>query len=482
MCVHESKKITFNELPVFLKVFVNKTEEKRMKKLCLIVLSLGLFMAVSIPAFALDVKFSGEFYAAGMYLDKTTFRKDTASDGPSTAFYYQRLRVQTDFIVSPGLSLVTRFDAMERAWGASRTSPSANLDYVGNYYANSAGTRAENENIAFDLAYIQYASPIGAFTVGYQNDDVWGTVFGDNSTPRGKIGWSMQMGGWTAMAQIVKVLENSRTATYTSNNADRDHDRYIAGVIYHWKGGEAGARYLFNRNAQFKADSYPYGSLINLHSIQPYAKAKLGPVTIQTELNYYWGEEKGQDGGLFWDAKLEAINFYLDASADFNMFYIGGTFAYLSGDHPGTGDKKEGGSYLFYGGATGGGLDWNPCLIMFNADRTYWAGYLAGYADVNGSAMQNAWFGQIRGGIKPLAALNIMASVSYAEAEQKPTFVSNSAYGTEIDLTATYKITNNLSYMLGAGYLFTGDYYKGYSSNNKLNNDFLLINKLTLTF
>ncbi len=34
-------------------------------------------------------------------------------------------------------------------------------------------------------------------------------------------------------------------------------------------------------------------------------------------------------------------------------------------------------------------------------------------------------------------------------------------YGYEVDLTATYKITNNLSYMLGAGYLFTGEYYKG---------------------
>ena len=38
----------------------------------------------------------------------------------------------------------------------------------------------------------------------------------------------------------------------------------------------------------------------------------------------------------------------------------------------------------------------------------------------------------------------------------------NGSYGTEIDLTGTYKITDNLSYMLGVGYLFTGDYFKGY--------------------
>ena len=74
------------------------------------------------PIWAADVKFSGEFYAAGMYLDETTFRKD-ATGYPSTAFYFQRLRVKTDFIIAPGLSLTTRFDAMERIWGGARSAP-----------------------------------------------------------------------------------------------------------------------------------------------------------------------------------------------------------------------------------------------------------------------------------------------------------------------------------------------------------------------
>ena len=36
--------------------------------------------------------------------------------------------------------------------------------------------------------------------------------------------------------------------------------------------------------------------------------------------------------------------------------------------------------------------------------------------------------------------------------------------------------------MLGIGYLFAGDYYKGTNGANDINNDFLVINKLTLTF
>ena len=131
-----------------------------MKRFWLVLVSLGMVTIFSVPAFAIDVKFSGSFYAAGMYQDKTTFMKDTASDGPSTSFYYQRLRVQTDFIVSPGLSLITRFDALERVWGGSRAAPSTAPD------SRSAGTTAENENIAFRLGVHPVCLPHRNFPCG----------------------------------------------------------------------------------------------------------------------------------------------------------------------------------------------------------------------------------------------------------------------------------------------------------------------------
>jgi len=40
-----------------------------MKRLFLVLLSLGLVMVFSTSVFAADVKFSGSFYAAGMYQD-----------------------------------------------------------------------------------------------------------------------------------------------------------------------------------------------------------------------------------------------------------------------------------------------------------------------------------------------------------------------------------------------------------------------------
>jgi hypothetical protein len=168
---------------------------------------------------------------------------------------------------------------------------------------------------------------------------------------------------------------------------------------------------------------------------------------------------------------------WIDATADFGMFYVGGSGAYISGDDFST-DKIEGGNLT-------GGRDWNPCLIMFNSDRQYWAGNQDGHnATANGAPMTNAYFAQLRAGVRPIDKLDIMASVSYATADKTPQAVWDSReYGYEIDLTATYKITNNLSYMLGGGYWIVGDYYTGTAAaGQNIDDNFMVINKLTLTF
>ena len=46
-----------------------------MKRFWLILLSLGLIVAFSTSAMAVDVKFSGEYYAAGLYMDKVSLNK-----------------------------------------------------------------------------------------------------------------------------------------------------------------------------------------------------------------------------------------------------------------------------------------------------------------------------------------------------------------------------------------------------------------------
>lgn len=458
---------------------------EKMKRWRIILLLLGLSMIYSHSALAVDVKFSGEYFAGGLYLDKTTLKKDTATEGPSTAFYFQRLRLNTTFVLNPGLMLITRADIMKRAWGAQRSNPGIALDTA------SAGTRAENENIAFDWAYIQFASLLGIFRAGYMNDNVWGTVFADGAGPKGKVAWSYLQGPWFVTVQIVKMGENSYTATKnTVTSSDVDNDKYCAAVRYSWKGGEAGVLGGVGRDGTNR----PAGDNKALfYTLIPYAIVYVGPVKIQAEADYFWGKWKQYETSQM-DVKMDSLAAWIDATADFGKFYVGGSIAYVSGDDPGSADKIEANSLL-----TNGGRDWTPCLILFNSDLTYWAGNQVGHNPgliplnpygYNGGPMTNAWFFQGRAGVRPMDKLDIMASVSFANADKKPwgnpldssTAYLYNDYGYEVDLTATYKITQNLSYMLGAGYLFTGKYFKGTSEGNAVADDYLLINKLTLTF
>jgi len=467
-------------------------KEEKMKKFWLILLSLGLILAFSVSAFAVDVKVSGEFYAAGLYLNKASLN-DTGSDpfygNTSTAFYFQRLRVGTDFVVSPCLKLVTQFDAMERIWGGARSAPSTSYD------PQSAGTRAEAENIAFRLMYIDYTSPVGQFKVGYMPDYTFGTVFGDRGSgvPAGQIQYFIQKGPFTGFLGYAKESDKSHSAVNPLTTAtDNDFDSYRMAGIYNFRGGEAGALLLIERNASSKAGvyssaplpaGYDMGYIANVYVIDPYFKAQIGPVALQGEFQYWWGDARKWENQIFMSSidhsnmSISALSVFIDATANLGQFYVGGSFAYLSGDNPDSTERVE-------GGVNTAGLDWNPCLIMFNTvDTAYWAGSVGGYdGSVIDSEMANAWFFQVRGGIKPLPQLDTMLSVSYAMADKKPYSYNGDSYGWEVDLTGTYKITNNLSYMLGIGYLFTGDYFKGTDGGRKVDDDYLVINKLTLTF
>ncbi len=93
-----------------------------MKRFWLVLLSLGLVMAFSVSAFAVDVKVSGEYYVQGMYLDKYDVKDASNGNDPSTAFFFQRFRLGADFIVSDSLKLVTRVDIMEGVWGDEGTN------------------------------------------------------------------------------------------------------------------------------------------------------------------------------------------------------------------------------------------------------------------------------------------------------------------------------------------------------------------------
>lgn len=314
-----------------------------MKRFGIVLLLLGLIGAFSTSAMAVDVQVSGDFYVAGVYLDKTTLTEGTAPDGtgtegPSTAFYYQRLQVRTEFVIDPGLKLVTRFNAMERVWGANRSEP-------GVADPESIATRAENENIAFNLAYVQFVSAVGLFQVGYIFVGYWGTVLMNNvknGPAIGGINYILPVGKMYFTGCVAKGYEGGNTAIYDSNARDSDTDIYQLTTIYGKNTDlEAGLAFQYIRRAANKP--LPgFGNVVHLMGFAPYFKAKYGPVYMEGEFVYGWGEAKFEDPDFMGDdIKIrDHIMAYLYGLADLGMFYMGGTFAYISGDDPGTTHKK----------------------------------------------------------------------------------------------------------------------------------------------
>jgi len=453
-----------------------------MKRLWLVLLSLGLVMAFSVSALAVDVKFSGEYYAQGMYLDRTNLLDESDGNDPSTAFFFQRFRLGTDFIVSPCLKLVTRVDIMERTWEPDTAANYAPYDATNKTYGN-----ADARNVDWDIAYVDYTSPIGLFQVGYMEDYTWGTVWGNRTTgpTTGQIKYFVPIGPVTMVFAYAKEEENNLSIQGGYQAEDVDFDSYRVGPIFKFKSdaaaGEAGVLFIYNNVNQYRVlpltlTTAPFKQ--DMYFIQPYFKAKFGPVSMQGEINYAFGE-RDFETDLVDDQDINSLTAWLDADANFGMFSVGGSLAYVQGDD----DPDE------INDALTGGRDWNPCLIMNNNNMFYtWIGPINNPAlhvatepfkySVDGELV-NVIFGQVRASVTPIPELTAGMSLSYAQADED--FGGDNDKGFEVDITGTYKITNNLSYMLGVGYLKTDDFYKG-ETDADLDDDYVVLNKLTLSF
>ena len=425
----------------------------------------------------------------------------------SNALFFQRLRVQTEFKVAEGLTLVTRFDAMEKKWGDQTWVGTTAYDNTNRPSSGSPGARVQ-ENIEFNRVYVDFTTKIGRFLVGYQEFGTFGTVFLDTSFDKPGLKWYIPMGPFTMGLAYDKVVEGE-SATYSDAwrsggiYSDRDKDEFYIFGTYKFGAGDAGALFEWIKNASARGTAAT-ASNQSLYLIDPYVKMKIGPVYFEAEALYGFGDYAKWDNPSITtpvnkdNITLSAWALYMKGEVALGPAYFGGIFAYVSGDDPSTTNKLEGGV------AAGllAGQNWSPTLIMKNDDHATLLGNLygntgatsTGGSGANGSTtqfMDNIIFLQAYGGFKPTPKLDVQLKLAYAVADKKPWVggvatqeYSSSTYGTEADLIATYKIFDNLEYMAGFGYFWTGDYYRGYDPNNKvsLSNDYMLMHKLTLSF
>jgi hypothetical protein len=433
---------------------------------------------------AVDAKFSGSYYIQGSYVKNHSLLDPNEVGGStgrgSTAFYNTRLRMGIDFQVAKGLKLGTRFDALERRWMAARLAVPTSNGYK--------TTDSEQENIGFEMAYADFETPIGRWFVGSFDAGAFGPSFANEAGYAiNGIRWIMPMGPWTFSAMMKKNIDGAGTTA--GMGTDNDYDQYDASVVYKWKGGDTGfmLTYLLDsRNASYKSKMPVYNA---------YVRHKAGMIFAEFEADMVTGDYRKYNQAGSTDISVDmALRAYLNVNADLSPVKMGAMFVYSKGDDPNTADKKEGSMQGLLG--TDRDKNFNPCLILFNNDYT---GTLY-FGNIRGNAanfpvktyLDNVWLYQVYGDYTLSKKTKVGASYTYAYADKKPTasgapasasnreYVSDK-YGSELDVTATYKIYDNLEYMIGAAYLWAGDYFKGVNPNAKLKDNYFITHKLTLS-
>jgi len=525
-----------------------------MRKFWVILLSLGLIMAFAMPAAAVDVKFSGLYYAMGWYVDNPSALDKGEAPGAASwgavdasqanyanrdartfrgpnAFYAQRFRLQPEFQIVEGLKLVTRFDAMEKRWGdqawagatgetQSRTQrPLGSPDPNG--VRRGAGTVKAQENLEWERAYLDFNVPFGKFQVGYMQFLMWGTDFLNTPLSAGGIRYYFSQGPWMAVAAIEKRAEwVGLNAGNIGVANDADRDVYDLGVIYKFKPGEAGILYQYSRSsgAKWGQDN---GYLTSIMGLYPYTKLTFGNFFIEAEGVYGWGDLRSYEsttraatqgapraGQDLTNVGLSVYGAFVHAKYDWKPAYIGAQFVYISGDDNDKPDKVTGSVV----GALQGNYGFNRALILWNSDYGDNLGAMQGnIAGVTANRrtganymvnhfMDNVWFYQLYLGVKPTPKMDFKVALSLANADKKPKSdvgvvgspgyysaatvreFDSAKYGTELDVTGSYKIYDNLTYMVGFGYLWVGDYFRGYDVDAKVKDNYLLTHRLTLNF
>jgi hypothetical protein len=273
----------------------------------------------------------------------------------------------------------------------------------------------------------------------------------------------------TLLALYEKAFE-ADTSTGFAGKADADATYAAVAGIYGFPGGSAGLLYYYiGSNA-----GRPAGGRFLWNVLAPYVKAQFGPVYLESEVMYTWGKSFESELPAVKDVDKSGWNAYLKVQTNLGPATIGAQVGWNAG--AGNDPTKDKAGY-------GGGTDWNPALILMNNDYNDWK---AGGLNTSNSGKQNFLLYQIFGSFNPTPKLTVGGALTVAENDKLQRsggvdFVSKKL-GTELDATATYKLYDNLSYMVGAGYLWTGDAFKGTNSAAVVGNDYMLMNKLTLSF
>lgn len=402
-----------------------------MKKLFTSFLSAALVVAAAGQVSATALETSGEIRARFWYLDNYVKNKQT------TEMWDQRLRLNLVWPVAEGVKVSARADIMEGLWGdntlVANTTGSGATAVTS--YAASPNTRPA---VAWDHVNMQFAWPGTplTFTIGRQ-DASWGPGMFVKSDNRDRFKVTSKFGDTTVLYTYDKYTEVFGLHDVASLDDRRQHS---FGAISKLAGWNVGLIYgLVEDETNTNID-------VQLNAIDGYAMGKVGPADIKAEVTVAFGEN---DLAVGTDVDLEGLMAYLGVSLPVGPVTLGLEGAYAAGDDPDTTDTNEGALRMDYQSPF-----WS--VILFN--NMDYQGFDTQNNFASDFSLTNAMAGKVSVALSPMKGLSVYGAAVYAVRDQVAAGVDD-AMGTELDLVATYAITENVSWTVGGGFLMAGDFY-----------------------
>jgi hypothetical protein len=356
-----------------------------------------------------------------------------------------RLRVQTVFKVSDSLDLTTRFDALDgQEWGATTTS----------------------EEPTFDRAYITWKTDLGMLQVGRMTGGTFGHAVFESEADSDRIKYILSSGSMTLIALYQKIAETDKGVT----KADEDMDELAFAGVYKSEMLTAGLLYVWIGDKTGSSGAGAYD--LTKHVLNPYFTANLGPVTLNGEVRYNFGQ-KDYDAAATTDEDINQLGAWIEASFNVGPARIFGSYLYESGDNDPNDDELnamniggewEGGGWIL----TNDTMNGNTAMGNGGQSNLSWTDYGANLFYVGAD-------------FSPMEDLSLGMMYSYATVAEAPNGWEDDM-GSEIDFNFSYKLTDGLTYSGIIAYLIAGDFWQAGDTTYEVGNTWAFYHKLQIDF
>ena len=443
-----------------------------MKKFAIMAVAICAAFIMAAPAMAIDADFSGYYNVRGFYDSHYGLRDSDAS----SAYMDMELELNTVFKVSDNLSLTTKIMGLSgKKWGDSDDTTASTLPGVAAGVAVPAHTHDITSDLDLDHVYMTIKTGFGKFVIGRMAAGVFGTSFMDNEYEADRIVFKKAIDNLHLGAVIQKNAENDAGLDVS----DQDTDVYWLFGKYKTEDIAAGLMYGFVNdkiNSGLAVVPGPTGArTYKGHILDPYITAKFGPLALQAELVYMFGDTEYDDATTA-DLDKKELAYNLEATYDLEMASVQAGYAFFSGDVTDDNDDK---SFGGWGGADADRL-WEKLFILTTDENVYLAYGLGGAGNLSRYHDVGAKIYYAGVDVTPMENLKLGFIVGLAEADKVDTGVEDDI-GIEYDLTLNWKIYDNLTYSAIAAYLDAGDIWKD-DPTTQIENTYALFHQLELTF